>query len=283
MEWVVLDVPLDSSGSGRGEQRAPAALRAAGLLDRLAARDGGGADAVVRDSSRDPASGVIGVAEIRRATKEIVAALRSLPGPPAYPLVIGGDCTLLLGVFTAQPPGTGLWFVDGHPDFLDGLTSPTGEAADMDLSILTGHGPTSLVESERALVDPAAVDQVGHRAPTDESGREEVARIDPLIRQTTAVQVRERGPARVGADMAERDVTPAWLHIDLDVMDHAALPAVTYPQRGGLDWDDLVALTRPLVRSGRLRGVSVADFNPDLDPDGRYARRIVAALGDILA
>jgi arginase len=283
VDWVALDVPIDSSGSGRGEQRAPAALRAAGLLDRLAARDGGGVDATIRDSGRDPATGVIAAPDIRLATKAIAAALRSLPGPPACPLVIGGDCTLLLGVFTAQPPGTGLWFVDGHPDFLDGQTSPTGEAADMDLSILTGYGPPSLVETHRALVEPAAVDLVGHRAPTDESGRVEVARIDPLIRQATASQVRERGPARVGADLATRDLGPAWLHIDLDVLDSASLPAVTYPQPDGLDWDDLVALTRPLVRSGRLRGISVADFNPDLDPEGRYARRIVATLSAIVA
>jgi arginase len=282
VDWVVLDVPMDSSGSGRGEQRAPAALRAAGLLDRLTARDGGVVDATIRDRFRDPASGVIGAADIRQAIKEIAAALRSLPGPPACPLVVGGDCTLLLGVFTAQPPGTGLWFVDGHPDFLDGQTSLTGEAADMDLSVLTGHGPR-LVETSRALVDPAAVDLVGHRTPTDESGREEAARVDPLIRQATALQVRARGPARVGAEMSTRDASPAWLHIDLDVLDSASLPAVTYPQPDGLDWDDLVALTRPLVRSGRLRGISVADFNPDLDPDGRYARRIVDALSAIVA
>lgn len=34
----------------------------------------------------------------------------------------------------------GLWFVDGHADFLDGWSSPTGEAADMELAILTGAG-----------------------------------------------------------------------------------------------------------------------------------------------
>jgi arginase family enzyme len=282
VDWIVLDVPIDSSGSGRGEQRAPAALRAAGLLERLAARDGGVVDANVRNPSRDPASGVIAAAEIRQATKHIAAALRSLPGPAACPLVVGGDCTLLLGVFTAQPPGTGLWFVDGHPDFLDGHTSPTGEAADMDLSILTGHGPSSLVGTDRALVDPAAVDLVGHRTPTDESEREEAARIDRSIRRTTARQVRERGPARVGREMAARDTAPAWLHIDLDVLDAASLPAVTYPQPDGLDWDDLVALTQPLVRSGRLCGISVADFNPDLDPDGRHARRVVDALSAIV-
>ena len=59
------------------------------------------------------------------------------------PLVLGGDFTLLLGVFQALPRGSGLWFIDGHADFLDGKSSPTGEAADMDLAILTGDNADS--------------------------------------------------------------------------------------------------------------------------------------------
>ena len=72
--------------------------------------------------------------------------------------------------------------------------------------------------------------------------------------------------------------SPAWLHLDLDVLDEGVLPAVTYPQPLGLDWDDLVALIRPLVAAPNLLGVSVADFNPDRDADGIHAARIVKAL-----
>jgi arginase len=58
---------------------------------------------------------------------------------------------------------------------------------------------------------------------------------------------------------------------------------VTYPSAGGLGWDDLAALMRPLVDSPALIGVSVADFNADLDLDGRYARQTVALLARLLA
>jgi arginase len=77
------------------------------------------------------------------------------------PLLVGGDCTLLLGVFEALPSDTGLWFIDGHADFLDRTSSPTGEAADMDLAILTGHGPPGLLDSDATLVGPAAVVLLG--------------------------------------------------------------------------------------------------------------------------
>jgi arginase len=276
----VLDVPLDSSGSGRGEELAPAALRAAGLLERLGARDAGEADARIRDARRDPHTGVIGAADVRRASAAIADRVRAIRGAGHRTLVLGGDCTLLLGVFQALPHGTGLWFVDGHADFYDGETSPTGEAADMDLSILTGHGPPGLLDRREPLVDPAAVALLGHRP--DELGDDvahENGRLDPAIHTLTAPEVRKRGPARTGADAVARlGGGPAWLHLDLDVLDETALPAVTYPQPLGLDWDELVALARPLAAAPNLVGVSVADFNPDRDPDGAHAARVVEAL-----
>jgi arginase family enzyme len=276
----VLDAPLDCSGAGRGEEHAPAALRAAGLLERLGACDGGEADARIRDARRDPGTGVIGAADVRRASAAIADGVRAISDAGHRPLVLGGDCTLLLGVFQALPRGTGLWFVDGHADFYDGEISPTGEAADMELSILTGHGPHGLLDQHEQLIDPAAVVLLGHRP--DELGDDvalENGRLDPAIHALTAAEVRERGPARTGADAVARlGGGPAWLHLDLDVLDETALPAVTYPQPLGLDWDDLVALARPLATAPNFAGVSVADFNPDRDPHGAHAARVVEAL-----
>ncbi len=273
---AILDAPLDCSGAGRAEEHAPAALRAAGIVERLGARDAGEADARIDDPRRDPATGVIGAAAVRRATAAIAARVGELRDAGEVPLVLGGDCTLLLGVFAALPRGSGLWFVDGHADFYDGESSPTGEAADMDLAILTGHGPLF----EAPLVDPADVVLLGHRP--DElhpDVAEENARLDPAIRALTAPEVRELGAGRVGSEAAAQlSYGPAWLHVDLDVLDESALPAVSYPQPLGLDWDELVALARPLVAAPNLLGVSVADFNPDRDPEGVHAARIVGAL-----
>jgi arginase len=153
----------------------------------------------------------------------------------------------------------------------------------MDLAILTGHGPAGLLEQDGPLVEPAAVVLLGHRpAELHPDVARENARLDPAIRALTAPEVRERGAAGVGRDvagwLAER---PAWLHVDLDVLDEAVLPAVSYPQPLGLDWDELVALVRPLVAAANLLGVSVADFNPDRDPDGTHAARVVEALGSL--
>ena len=67
-----------------------------------------------------------------------------------------------------------------------------------------------------------------------------------------------------------------WLHFDVDVFDQEEMSAVTYPLPDGLGWEHVEALLRPLlVQSRRLVGLSVADFVPDKDPDGRHARRLV--------
>ena len=281
---TIVGAPIDCSGAGRGEEHAPAALRAAGLIERLGARDAGEASGRIRDRRRDPDTGVVGAVEVRRASMAIASAVREVLDARELPLVIGGDCTLLLGVFQALPPDSGLWFVDGHADFFDGESSPTGEAADMDLAILTGHGPPGLLEREGPLVKPAAVVLLGHRpAELHPDVARENARLDPAILAITAPEVRKLGAARVGIDAAARLAErPAWLHLDLDVLDESVLPAVTYPQPLGLVWDELVAITRPLVAAPNLLGISVADFNPDRDADGTYANRVVEALGSIL-
>ena len=278
--FAVLDAPLDCSGTGRGEEHAPAALRAAGLVERLGARDAGEADARIRDARRDRDTGVIGADEVRRASMAIAARVRELLEARERPLVLGGDCTLLLGVFQALPRGSGLWFIDGHADFLDGQSSPTGEAADMDLAILTGHGPPGLLERARPLLEPAAVVLLGHRPDElDADIARENARIDPAIHAMTAPEVRARGASSAGADAAVRLAErPAWLHLDLDVLDEGVLPAVSYPQPLGLDWNELVALVRPLVAQPNLLGVSVADFNPDRDVEGSHAAAVAEAL-----
>jgi arginase len=53
---------------------------------------------------------------------------------------------------------------------------------------------------------------------------------------------------------------------------------VSYPQPLGLGWEELVALCRPLAAAPNLLGASVADFNPDRDPDGTHAARVIEAL-----
>ena len=283
-EWFLLGAPWDSSGSGRGEQAAPGALRRAGL-SALVGRDLGDARTTIDGGRRDERTGVLALPETVRASEVLAGALtralRELPG--RRPLVVGGDCSILLGIIPALRRWVGpagLWFLDGHPDYLDGHTSDTGETADMELALLTGDGATSLITlgGTPPMVPVHDAVLLGHRTGDGDPGAAaELARVPEGLRRIDADAVR-RDPAVAGERAAQwlaGTGSGVWLHVDLDVMDPVVLPAVSYPQPGGLDWDQLTNVVTPLARSPRLLGVSLADFRPDLDPTGEHAARIV--------
>ena len=71
---------------------------------------------------------------------------------------------------------------------------------------------------------------------------------------------------------------PWWFHLDLDVLSTEALPAVDYPQDGGLGWKELAAVTETALDAGPV-GWDVTIYNPDMDPQRTDARRIVRFLG----
>lgn len=281
MGWFLLGAPWDCSASGRGEAAAPGALRAAGLTSLVEA-DLGDADTVISGGVRDPETGVLAlpqtVGAARALTTSLAAASRDRPG--SRPLVVGGDCSLLLGVVPAVRPD-GLWFLDGHPDYLDGAASGTGETADMDLAILTGSGAAALVSlaGRVPMVEPSAVVLLGHRtAGLDPASAAEVARLPDALHRIAAPELLA-DPSAAGRKAHDLlDGARVWLHIDVDVLDPSALPAVTYPQPGGPSWDQLAAALAPLAASPRLLGISVADFRADLDPAGDHARRVVELL-----
>ena len=69
-----------------------------------------------------------------------------------------------------------------------------------------------------------------------------------------------------------------WIHLDADVLDDAVMPAVDYRMPDGLAWDELSAVLRLAVSSGRAVGIDITIFNPKLDVTGAIARRFVHAL-----
>lgn len=294
-DWTLIGAPLDSAAAGEGEELAPAALRAARIAAAVGATaDLGDVTGLLRPAERDPATGVIAYRAVVGASIALRDAVAAVLAEGRRPLVLGGDCTLLPGALAGcrlAGIAPGLWMVDGHPDAMDGETSPTGEAADMDFAIVCGRGPRELVElagsaAPPPLVDPARCVVLGLRPHGADPGNDEdLAQIDERVwwRDAPAVAMAAGGPAMAGAGAAGRLASgPAWLHLDLDVLDAAVMPAVSYPQEEGLTWEQLEELLAPLAGAPGLVGCSVSDLRADLDPDGRIARRVAELLGRVL-
>lgn len=289
--WRIVCAPLDSAGEHEGEERAPAALLGAGLagLSPLAPLR---LDTALRTAERDPASGVIAVADLRRSTEAVRHAVAAVLAGGDRPLLLGGDCAMLpgaLGAARAAFPELRLVYVDGHPDACDGATSPTGEAADMTLAALTTGRVPELVPNgaPTPVLPPERVALIGYRgeAPADvelADGRlvtESSLLADGLVR-IDAAELAARGPdeAAAGALRAiDAERNPLWLHFDVDVLDRAEMPAVSYPQPGGPSAGEVGELLGAVLSRSRAVGFSLACLNPDLDPDGA-ALETVASL-----
>jgi arginase len=289
--WSAIGVPIDSVGRAGGTEHAPAALHEHDLLGRLGAEDRGELDVRIRGEERDPATGVIGIADTLATTAAVRAAVRDIVADGRRPLVLGGCCALVPGALAGLRDvagALGVAYVDGHVDVYDGTTSPTGEGADMPMSVAFGRGPEAWVDAAGgASVAPADVVVLGARDP------EEAADIADLRAGTLAAlellgpaELRAEGLRAAGARAARRlgaDGRRFWIHLDLDVLDERAMPATDYLMPHGLEWNELAQLLAPLGSSLALAGLSLGCLNPEKDPDGSYTERTCALLAGALA
>jgi len=289
----ILGVPFNSGGARDGVARAPAVLRAAGLLDELRTaglqvRDRGDVELGRTSSERDPASGVIAPGALATMIRVVRDRVDTIVGEAGFPLVLGGDCPILLGCLGAPAlAGAGVLFVDGHEDAWPPHASTTGEAADMELGFavgLTSDGLPDDLVAEIPRLDARHVVVIGARDAMElaEAG---VASIQGIVDVIRPEAVDRHGARRIGASTMDRlaRTDPTWYHVDLDVLATVSLGAVDYRQPGGLDWATLTALSAGALASTAVAGWDVTIYNPDLDPDRTDARRIVRYIVDTLS
>jgi len=74
------------------------------------------------------------------------------------------------------------------------------------------------------------------------------------------------------------DCAGYWVHVDVDVLDPAVMPAVDAPSPGGIAFPELELLLAGLVESPHCLGVEITVFDPDYDPDGGYAEEITSTI-----
>lgn len=290
-DWTALGVPIDSVGRAGGTELAPAALREAGLVERLGIADRGDLAVWIHGEERDPETGIVGAPDVLATTAAVRAAVRELVAGGERPLVLGGCCALVPGALAGVRDATGragIANVDGHVDVYDGRTSPTGEGADMPLAVAFGFGPAAWVE---AAGGPSAAPGdgvvLGARDPEEAVDIEgllngELAELLVLSPDDLRAQGLHEAGGLAAARLAER-APRFWIHLDVDVLDERAMPATDYLMPGGLEWQELAELLGPLCASPAVAGLSVGCLNPEKDPGGRLTERtsdlVARALG----
>ncbi|GAA2581427.1 arginase family protein [Actinomadura fulvescens] len=295
---ALLGVPSSAGTHGPGEEKAPAALRAAGLAERLAAAgvtvtDHGDLPASVfrPDPARRTAQNAEQVAAVARSVRD---ALLPLLDGPELPVLIGGDCTITIGAvaaLTARWPDAGLLYFDGDLDLSTPETTMSGVLDTMVLSHLLGDGIDELRDlGPRVPLLPAErIVAFGHEPrELNDAGRERLARYG--LRTTPCGEL-AGAKEDEAADRARREwewlrgtAGPVLLHFDVDVIDSTDLPLANFPHfNEGLAEPIAMRCLREFCARPGLAALVVTEINPDRDPDGTLLDRFVDGLVAALA
>ncbi|MGD0067520.1 MAG: arginase family protein [Streptosporangiaceae bacterium] len=276
-----------------GVERAPEVLLAAGLADGLAARRAGRVEAAGYSADRDSGTHVMNPQAIRDYSPLLADAVTAVLDEGEFPVVLGGDCSILLGTMLAlrRRGRYGLLYIDGDADFYQPEVNPlNGAASPSDLAFATGFGPEAVtdIEGRRPLVRAEDVVVFACRDAADRERRD-------CQRLPESLLVIDRDQVRLaGADTAAREAVRYlarkggpddgfWIHLDADVLDETIMQAVDDPRPGGLAWDEVVSALSIAVRSGRAVGLQVAIYNPDIDAGGANGRGPAATVREALA
>lgn len=284
-QTTVIEAPSVLGLRPSGVQGLPTALLDAGLLDHPGAVRAGRVEAPAYDPHRDADTGILNPVAIARYSVRLADAVGAALDAGRFPVVLGGDCSILLGNLLAlrRRGRHGLLFLDGHTDFYQPSAEPTGEAASMELALATGRGPRLLtdLEGRGPLLRDEDVVAFGFR-DTAESDAAGMQPLPPRLHAIDLEGVRAAGAATAAREAVRRltdgESAGYWVHLDVDVLDDAIMPAVDYRIPGGLTWAELESVLATALADERAVGLDVTIFNPRLDPDGTIAARLTTCL-----
>jgi arginase len=288
--YAIVEAPSVLGLWPSGVERLAETLLQAGLAEKVGARRAGRVEPPPFVAERDLTTGLLNPQGIRAFSGQLADALGPLLDAGETPLVLGGDCSILLGGLLAlrRRGRPGLLFLDGQADFYQPEAEPKGEAASMDLALATGRGPAVVtdLEGRRPLVRDEDVVVLGHR-DTEDAAAHGSQPLPPSIEAIDLPAVRRLGAAAAAGRALAHLTRPGgpgrfWIHVDADVLDDAVMPYVDYRMPDGLSFAELTAVLRAALATEQAAGLELTIYNPALDPERKAVPALVTALAEAL-
>lgn len=268
---------------------APAALRAAGLLQLVGDVDDRGDSEVWRwrpDTAEPYAQNIDAVVAAARSTAERV---RIAAAEGRRVLVLGGDCTVGVGTVAGLGAGTGLLYFDMHPDLNVPSSVPDGALDWMGMAHMLGQPGArpqlSTIGGDAPLLLPHQVLLFGYRP--DQCTPHELDTISRLSLdaiEQSEVAIDPEGAARDALARLAGRCERIAIHFDVDVIDFTDAPLSEHPGRNiGLPFDAAMRALAVLLESERVAALTITELNPDHSADDgstlrRFAERLAQAL-----
>jgi arginase len=295
---ALIGVPSGAGACGVGQERAPQALRDAGLteqLDRMGVEvaDLGDSPAVPWSPDRvNPlAQNLHAVVETVRATADRVAD--ALADPDRVALVVGGDCTVGIGTIAGVQRligDVGVVYFDLHSDLNIPATARDGALDWMGvarmLAIEGSEEPLVRAAGTPPMLDPRQVVLFGH--DMSQSTRFERGEIDRLeVSRVSVEEVREdpEGAAKRALEIAAERWERVVIHLDVDVVDFTDAPLSELSSRNvGLKLDEMLRALTVLASGSGLVALTLAELNPhSASADDRLLERFAASFAQAIS
>lgn len=211
----------------------------------------------------------------RESCRTLADAVTASMTAHALPVVIGGECTLVAGTITgalAVERDLVLLYFDAHGDFNTLATTPSHYVGGMCLAHVCGRHVAPLLWPGVRTISDDHVALVGARQL--DSG--EARNLDGSRVHRIRFDAEHPDAQGLLAFARQRQV---WVHIDIDVVDPADMPAVASPVSGGPSLSALAGLLREIAAVSEVRGIELCGYDPSKD----QAARLVAPLADLIA
>ena len=294
---AVLGSPSGAGACGVGQELAPAALRAAGLIKSL---DNVGFDVsdlgdlpVVPwrpDRARPRAQNLEAVVDAVRRTATRVAD--ALTEPDRTVLVLGGDCTVGIGTVGGVQSAVGdvgVVYFDLHSDLNTPASSTDGALDWMALAHML-----AIEESEPTLAAAAG------KTPLLDRGQ--IVLFAQDLHRTTRFErgeIERLGLTRVAVEDVRDDPEAAAkhalsllgtrfdryvIHLDLDVVDFTDAPLSEHPSRNtGLKLDEMLRALNVLASGSGLVAITLTELNPhNAEADDGLLERFTVSFAEAL-
>jgi arginase len=291
---AVIGVASSAGTHHAGQDQAPAALRVAGFIERLRAEgvmveDRGDLvhEVFVADEMASTARNLASVVRVAGTVADAVAGALT---EGTLPLVLGGDCTITIGVVAGaqrHDPAVGLLYLDGDADLATPGTTSSGVLDAMGIAHLLGLADTD--PARLGVTVPMLSDErlalIGYDETDPETFAAEVLRDRPALVRFADHQVRAdpSGCARAAAAAVGRHAQSLVVHFDVDAVDSRDLPLANYPHYGtGVSLDAAGEVLAVLGAEPTLAAVVLTEINPSYDPTGRQLARYVDTVAGAL-
>jgi arginase len=293
----ILGVPLSYGQSKGGVHLGPAAIRVAGLAQRITdlgceVNDRG--DLPIQRSHSLPGfdEKLKYLNEIYDACNLLATQTEQIVDSGELPITIGGDHSIAIGSLSGvvksyrkRDQRLGLVYLDAHADMNTPDTTPSGNIHGMPLAVLLGYGAPELVGigGFSPKFDPKLCAHVGAR-DLDPGERQLIRKLG--IRFFTMREIDERGVAKCMDEalaIARQGSGGYAVTFDVDVLDPGDAPGSGTLVRGGLSYREAHLAMEKISEAGGMRSLEVVEINTALDVNNRTAELgvelILSALG----